>query len=431
MEQRAFERLLRAFDKLFVATRKPLSFEERLRLALRGELLAYDEARWITVHPNGDEHEGQPVLIDDEGGGRILGGMGGKFNGQKISEIKKGFVGPKSPDAETLVKKQEEQHKREEKKRQEEAQKKSKQDNHSQPDFVQKALELGGKVSVAQKIRIIKNKEFKDYVDLVYMEELPTSLKDAMNDSITRSNDFAKRGEDEKYFEEQEKLGVLVWGINTMLQKKEYQGKFKEMHQQELDAAKMTFSGFSGSQIASKLKSQSLKEIESTISQGPEHLQSLFGKYADRMELRSTRASGKYYPGTFSFDVKTKDDDQDRADRLAHFTFFHESGHLIDFGGGFQPFSYTYRKNIFGDTLRKEGKAYINAHYDEFKSAYNAGTLGKLLNGWWGNDKYVGSGEDYANHVVEMVNRRSAPLLKTNELKKTICVLLGMQNLCT
>ena len=55
--------------------------------------LAMDE-EWITVHPNGREHKGNPVLID---GGVVKAGMGGKFNGQKLSEIKKGFTGPKTP----------------------------------------------------------------------------------------------------------------------------------------------------------------------------------------------------------------------------------------------------------------------------------------------------------------------------------------------
>lgn len=93
MEKQAFQRLLSKIDKLFT----PPSFRERLAMALRGETIAEDDAHWITVKPNGPEHKGQPVLIDDEGGGRILGGMGGKFNGQKISEIRKSFTGPKSP----------------------------------------------------------------------------------------------------------------------------------------------------------------------------------------------------------------------------------------------------------------------------------------------------------------------------------------------
>lgn len=42
---------------------------------------------WITVKPNGPEHKGRPVLIDGEG--KIKAGMGGKFNGSKISEYKK------------------------------------------------------------------------------------------------------------------------------------------------------------------------------------------------------------------------------------------------------------------------------------------------------------------------------------------------------
>nr|DAK88667.1 MAG TPA: ParB ddrB-like ParB superfamily domain [Caudoviricetes sp.] len=55
--------------------------------------IAQDEAKWITVHPNGNGAnangagiKGRPVLIDSESG-KILGGMGGKFNGQKISQV--------------------------------------------------------------------------------------------------------------------------------------------------------------------------------------------------------------------------------------------------------------------------------------------------------------------------------------------------------
>lgn len=56
---------------------------------------AQDEAKWITVHPNGkgvnangDDIKGSHVLIDDESG-KVLGGMGGKFTGKKISSIGK------------------------------------------------------------------------------------------------------------------------------------------------------------------------------------------------------------------------------------------------------------------------------------------------------------------------------------------------------
>lgn len=51
------------------------------------------EDGWITVHPNGKENKGQHVEIDDTTG-TIRKGMGGKFKGQKISEIKKSFRGP-------------------------------------------------------------------------------------------------------------------------------------------------------------------------------------------------------------------------------------------------------------------------------------------------------------------------------------------------
>lgn len=45
-----------------------------------------EDAGWITVKPNGPDNKGQPVKIGE--GGEILAGMGGKFNGQKISDIK-------------------------------------------------------------------------------------------------------------------------------------------------------------------------------------------------------------------------------------------------------------------------------------------------------------------------------------------------------
>ena len=43
-----------------------------------------EDDAWITVHPNASG-PGSPVLLDDEG--YIKGGMGGKFNGQRIDLI--------------------------------------------------------------------------------------------------------------------------------------------------------------------------------------------------------------------------------------------------------------------------------------------------------------------------------------------------------
>lgn len=43
------------------------------------------DAKWITVKPNGPSKKGQPALLGE--GGEVLGGMGGKFNGQKISSV--------------------------------------------------------------------------------------------------------------------------------------------------------------------------------------------------------------------------------------------------------------------------------------------------------------------------------------------------------
>ena len=64
-------------------------------------LLAQDN-KWITVKPNGEDGKGAHVEID--GPGRITKGMGGKFNGTKINEVRKSFVGAKTPSQEQLNK---------------------------------------------------------------------------------------------------------------------------------------------------------------------------------------------------------------------------------------------------------------------------------------------------------------------------------------
>lgn len=65
----------------------------------KAKRLAMDN-KWITVKPNGAENKGTPVEIDDSG--RVTKGMGGKFKGQKINEVRKDFVGAKTPSKEAL-----------------------------------------------------------------------------------------------------------------------------------------------------------------------------------------------------------------------------------------------------------------------------------------------------------------------------------------
>ena len=64
-------------------------------------LLAQDN-KWITVKPNGSEGKGAHVELDESG--RVTKGMGGKFNGTKINEVRKSFVGAKTPSQEQLNK---------------------------------------------------------------------------------------------------------------------------------------------------------------------------------------------------------------------------------------------------------------------------------------------------------------------------------------
>lgn len=51
--------------------------------------------RWITAHPNGPGSRGIPLLIEStaDGGAKIIGGAGGKLNGQKLGSLKPGAGG--------------------------------------------------------------------------------------------------------------------------------------------------------------------------------------------------------------------------------------------------------------------------------------------------------------------------------------------------
>ena len=54
------------------------------------------DAKWITVHPNGAGSKGTPVQISENG--TVLAGMGGKFNGKKLGELKGGSTAPLTPE---------------------------------------------------------------------------------------------------------------------------------------------------------------------------------------------------------------------------------------------------------------------------------------------------------------------------------------------
>lgn len=77
-----------------------MNTQQRAILSKARRLLSMD-SRWITVKPNGAENKGSPVKIDESG--RIEAGMGGKFNGEKINEVQKSFVGAKTPSKEHLA----------------------------------------------------------------------------------------------------------------------------------------------------------------------------------------------------------------------------------------------------------------------------------------------------------------------------------------
>ena len=74
--------------------------EQAKRIAkLCSAVFAMDD-KWVTVKPNGEEGKGAHVKLDDEG--QVVAGMGGKFKGVKINEVRKDFKGPRTPSKSLL-----------------------------------------------------------------------------------------------------------------------------------------------------------------------------------------------------------------------------------------------------------------------------------------------------------------------------------------
>ena len=156
--------------------------------------------KWITVKPNGDKGKGSHVKIDGEG--RVVAGMGGKFNGVKINEVRKDFKGPKTPDKKVIQqnKKAEKQAKEEQRlKREAEILRKGREDlSHQQevkkesfPISNEKPGTLGKPVKEIEKARLFEvdlevygiNKRFKESI------WIPKSQLDEHNNV---SSDFLK-----------------------------------------------------------------------------------------------------------------------------------------------------------------------------------------------------------------------------------------------
>jgi hypothetical protein len=81
----------------YLKMRKSLVLAERLEKAQMPGDVAGGKAkaapagtRWITVHPNGDDSKGVPVMIKEDGNGtaHVIGGAGGRLNMLKLNNIK-------------------------------------------------------------------------------------------------------------------------------------------------------------------------------------------------------------------------------------------------------------------------------------------------------------------------------------------------------
>lgn len=159
---------------------------------------AQDEEQWITVHPGGTgpkadgsgNKKGTPVLIEGTTG-EIKAGMGGKFNGERIGEIRKDFTGPKTPTAAQRAAQQEAQ-----KKAQAQQQKIS--PYQRRKDQAQKVKSLKAKYDKTSRefvdLASVIDKKFK-YIDKQIKNAVSSIPEDKMKELLSNKpidNDFSE-----------------------------------------------------------------------------------------------------------------------------------------------------------------------------------------------------------------------------------------------
>ncbi|GAB6276255.1 MAG: hypothetical protein SAMD01599839_07950 [Rectinema sp.] len=74
----------------FLAMRKSLQMADKYLRMQKAKVKMPAGARWITVHPNGEAGEGQPIMIQETGEGtaHVIAGAGGRLNGLKLNKIR-------------------------------------------------------------------------------------------------------------------------------------------------------------------------------------------------------------------------------------------------------------------------------------------------------------------------------------------------------
>lgn len=216
---------------------------------------------WITIKPNGRRNKGQSVLLGENG--EILGGMGSKFNGLKMKDVK---------EANKKLKQKNERAKGESP------------ELHNAPSSVSPAPSASGEILPSQKGNLKDYKNFTGYDKLnmtskMILDDAVQSLQKAMSDMNLDDADMAK----------------VTKGVQTALSKS-VDGKLGADVQHMLTAAKNAAKSLYGSEAYNNNMVKALK----------------YAKQIEQQPIPVEVAKQQEFKNTHSYTQQTTDADRNK-----------------------------------------------------------------------------------------------------------------------
>lgn len=382
------------------------------------KVMAQDKGQWITVHPggkgpksdgSGENRHGTPVLIDDKTG-KVLGGMGGKFTGEKISEIRKDFSGPKTPKD---YKKPKATRKSTGKQTSSSSKMSSKTDSMQKAleqatkkwEKTRKSIEDAGAQLNPEEWKARQEREIQDAFTskgcTVKIEEPTKDYKiihpEGYTGLIRNCANFAewkdmslvkyhiKRTKD---FMSEEKPGSFSYSVHEMqlrqledlagkLQKFETVKRARQKAFEEMIAAKkeieyssnsqrrstVSFSGLSGASGISKITPARVRQYESYIRENaPEHVQQYIADRIGQIKIHDAE-----YAKTACFNpaLGIKFNASTAGNAAA---FLHEAGHAVDFNPATRSYrSLEWRNGQFSTSLYTDVQNAVDQRREDFE----------------------------------------------------------------
>ena len=392
------------------------------------QTLAQDEAKWITVKPNGEENKGSHVLIDNETG-EVLGGMGGKFTGKHISAVPKRGK-EEQPGAQAKIDRKKAIEKgwkpteRKPEQRTEVDIGKIPSDTFSRDyipkieklekqiqDYAQERMKQGISTYEYEYVYKLMNKQLRslkrkykqaksndsafitaleklnqpiNYRDNITKEEIAEEknardkVKEAVNDFIesyeSAKNEAIKNGMDENRAEDRAR-SYSVRGMNDIISSL---NKWLRVQNSVTNPTKTVNQRKDWSSV-SKLGSH-YEAVNKNYESASPACAAVWSRYKDKVAVYDTNYQERahFSPQKMAVALNLQKDAKGSSERAPYATLHHEFGHNIDFLAGgetfgkFRYFSAYYNNGIFPETIKKEVSELVTNKLKELKDSFKA-----------------------------------------------------------